>query len=83
MIKVYRVNKEDKICCCDNCNRDAMPFVIMYEMYDTNKQSPWNKFCLCEDCSNALSNLHKLSMENGNSFKYDMDEITKSIVVVK
>jgi len=54
-----------------------MPIILKYEFFDSGKQKPYSELHLCEDCSNALANLHYRCMEEGKSFKYDLDEITE------
>jgi len=66
---------------CDNCNRE-MPLILRYEFSDntTMGQMAYGELHLCEDCSNALSNLHRKVMEQGKTHKYDMDEISEVIL---
>lgn len=62
---------------CDNCNR-VMPLVLRYAFTeDVNGMPLAFVFILCEDCSNAMANLHYKVMATGNRHKYDMDEISE------
>jgi len=67
---------KDKSSSCDNCNR-LMPVILKYEFFDKGNQKPYIQLHLCEDCSNALGNLKRYCMEEGKSFKYDLDEIAE------
>jgi hypothetical protein len=51
-----------------------MPVTLIY--YFTNKDFR-PTIALCEDCSNALGNLHHKVMTTGTTHKYDMDEIVE------
>lgn len=51
-----------------------MPMVIQYSFCDS-KGKECNKLTLCEDCSNAVSDLLHKVMEEGKPFIYDIDEI--------
>lgn len=55
-----------KTCECMNCKRNV-PFTLKYSINNVEIE-------LCEDCSNALSNLHYACMESGKSYKYDKDD---------
>lgn len=62
---------------CDNCNR-IVPVVLKYKFIDvteTGREDTFANLTLCEDCSNAITNLFHNVMENGTSFKYVKDEI--------
>lgn len=76
MIKVREILKSEKVCSCDNCNR-IMPLVLEYSFSD-DKDKEYNKLTLCEDCGNAMSNMFYKVMENGESFKYELDEIKRA-----
>lgn len=58
---------------CDSCNR-AMPFIIEYKI-KADKSNDCETTNLCEDCSNALTNLFHSVMEEGKPHKYENDEI--------
>lgn len=73
MIKVKQILRAERRCSCDNCNRE-MPMVMEFSFCNA-KGKEYTKLILCEDCSNAVSNLLHKVMEDGTSFKYDMDEI--------
>lgn len=73
MIKVKQILRAERRCSCDNCNRE-MPMVIEYS-FCNDKGKEYTKLILCEDCSNAVSNLFHNVMEEGTPYKYDMDEI--------
>lgn len=56
-----------KRCECVNCHRE-MPLTLRYNINDLEVD-------LCEDCSNALVNLHYPCMRDGKSYMYHNDEI--------
>lgn len=58
---------------CNNCNR-VMPVTLIYYIVGKDCHPT---IALCEDCSNALGNLHHEVMVTGATHKYDMDEITE------
>lgn len=63
MIKVKVVEQGDgRSYSCDNCNKENVPFFVMYGLYDEGNKEPFVKFALCEDCSNELSNSHYKTM---------------------
>ncbi|MBW9158898.1 hypothetical protein [Clostridium tagluense] len=69
----------NRVCSCDNCNR-IMPFILKYKFIDVNetaKETTFVNLGLCEDCSNAVSNLFHKVMEEGKPFKYEKDEIVE------
>lgn len=76
MITCKQITKENHS--CDNCNRE-MPLIINYKFIDKRIQgnSAYLQLYLCEDCSNALANLHYKVMVSGVDHKYDLDEITE------
>ena len=47
---------------CDNCNKENVPFFMIYELFDEGNPKPFVKFILCEDCSNELANAHYKTM---------------------
>ena len=47
---------------CDICNKENVPFLVMYKLYDEGNKDPFVKFVLCEDCSNELANSHYKTM---------------------
>lgn len=59
---------------CDNCNRTP-PFLLDYQITAETPRSREVTLYLCEDCSNAMSNLHGRVMENGTMHAYVADEI--------
>ncbi|MCB2309015.1 hypothetical protein LGL08_20135 [Clostridium estertheticum] len=64
-------------CSCDNCNR-ITSFIIKYKftaLTEDVKGFTFVNLNLCEDCSNAVSNLFHNVMEYGKPFKYVKDEI--------
>jgi hypothetical protein len=68
-----------RVCSCDNCNR-IMTFILKYKFIDVNETGRKTTFVelgLCEDCSNAVSNLFHNVMEEGKPFKYEKDEIVE------
>lgn len=73
MIKAKQILEKDETKSCDNCNR-VMPLVIEFSFLDI-REKEFNKLTLCEDCSNAVSNLFYNVMEEGKSYKYEFDEI--------
>jgi len=63
MIKVKVIKQgEGRSYSCDNCNKETVPFFVIYELYDEGETEPFVKFGLCEDCSNELSNAHYKTM---------------------
>jgi len=75
MIKAKQLLRKIKRHSCDNCNRETA-LNIEFSFCDS-KGKEFNKIILCEDCSNAITNLFHAVMEDGDFFKYDMDEITE------
>ena len=78
MIKIKPVSSETRRSSCDNCNREV-PFVLEYKFFSIfDIKEPFVTLTFCEDCSNALSNLHYKCMAEGKSFVYDLDEIQEN-----
>ena len=74
--------KEDtsRTCSCNNCKR-IVDIILEYKFIDVKENGKKRTFIildLCEDCSNALSNLFHNVMEDGKPFKYVKDEIKES-----
>jgi len=80
LIKVKYIKQNefygDRKYSCDNCNR-RVPFILKYGFFDKGKKEPYTTLHLCEDCSNAMANLHYRCREEGKAHKYDIDEITQ------
>ena len=63
MIKVKVVEQgAERTYSCDNCNKENVPFFIMYAFLDEGKPKPFVRLILCEDCSNELANAHYKTM---------------------
>ena len=74
MIKCEWIN--NKWFSCDNCNRE-MYYGIRYTFSD--RFAEYVKLGLCEDCSNALANLHYNVVKAQDSYVYNFDEIKKLV----
>lgn len=60
---------------CDNCNR-KLPIMLVYQ-FENKKKEIFEIKAFCEDCSNALTNLHCKVIVSGVDHKYDLDEISE------
>ena len=58
---------------CENCGRNT-PVGLIWTLELMSKTI---SFKLCEDCSNSIPRLHYKVMENGESYKYKLDEYVK------